>query len=172
MRAAIRAAEAGDAPAIRAIHRAAFPTPLEGDLVEALARDGDVVSSLVAESQGELLGHVLLSRMEAIGDGRIYRAVGLAPVAVRPEHQGVGIGSELVLGALAAARRVDEEIVFVVGAPDYYRRFGFSADAARPFASPYAGPYFMAARLRDGVALPFAGTAAYAAAFCGLGDIA
>ena len=165
----IRPAEPQDAAAIRAVHLAAFPAALEADLVGALVREGDAVVSLVAERQGEIVGHVLLSRMEVTGDGRTLRALGLAPVGVLPGFQGGGIGSALIEGALGVARAMGEELVFLLGEPDYYRRFGFSAEAATPFASPYAGPYFMALKLRPDVTLPVSGVAAYARAFSDLG---
>lgn len=164
----IRPAAPGDAAAIRAVLIAAFPTTVEADLVEALTRDGDATVSLVAERAGEVVGHVLLSRMRVSGDGRAFRAVGLGPVGVLPGFQGGGIGAGLIKGALAIARATGEALVFVLGEPDYYRRFGFSAEAAAPFASPYAGPYFMALALRPGFVLPAAGEAAYARAFSDL----
>jgi putative acetyltransferase len=161
----VRPAEPGDANAIREVLIAAFPTAAEADLVEALARDGDTIVSLVAERGGEVVGHVLLSRMRVSGEGR---ALGLGPVGVLPGFQGGGIGTALIEGALAIARATGEDLVFVLGEPDYYRRFGFSAEAAAPFASPYAGPYFMALALHPGFAPPAAGEAAYARAFSDL----
>ncbi len=166
----IRPAGPDDAPGIRAVHLAAFPTAAEANLVEALGRDNASVVSLVAENHCEIVGHVLLSRMTASGDRVVFRALGLAPVAVRPGFQGGKIGSRLIEGALAIARATGEELVFVLGEPDYYRRFGFSAATAAPFASLYAGPYFMAHQLRSDLALPASGTAAYASAFADLGD--
>lgn len=164
----VRPAEPGDEAGIRAIHLAAFPTALEADLVEALERDGDVVVSLVADGAAGIAGHVMLSRMRVEGDGRTLRALGLGPVAVLPGHQGAGLGAALIEGALAIARATGEALVFVLGEPAYYRRFGFSAEAAAPFASPYAGPYFMALALREDLALPAAGSAVYAPAFSDL----
>ena len=164
----IRPAEPGDAVGIRAVHEAAFPTRAEADLVEALVREGDAIISLIAERQGEIVGHVLLSRMAATGDGRVYRALGLAPVGVLPGFQGSGFGKALIDAALGIAGATGEEIVFLLGEPDYYRRFGFSAETAAPFASPYAGPYFMALTLRRDYAPPAAGSAAYARAFSDL----
>ena len=161
----IRPAEPGDAAAIRDVLIAAFPTGAEADLVEALTRDADVIVSLVAEREGEVVGHVLLSRMRISGDGR---AVGLGPVGVLPGFQGGGIGAGLIEAALGIARATGEELVFVLGEPDYYERFGFSAETAAPFASPYAGPYFMALALRPGFVLPATGEAAYARAFSDL----
>ena len=163
----IRPAEPADAPAIRAVHRAAFPTSLEADLVEALVADGDAAVSLVDAANGDIVGHVLLSRMRVAGDGRDFRALGLAPVAVLPRHQGAKVGTRLVEAALAVAEAMGEELVFVLGEPDYYRRFGFAAELAASFASPYAGPFFMAKSF--GVALPARGEAAYAPAFARLG---
>ncbi len=165
----IRPAEPADAAGIRAVHEAAFPTPVEADLVETLVREGDAIVSLVAERQSEIVGHVLLSRMRVTGDGQQWRALGLGPVGVLPGYQGGGIGAALIEGALCIARATGEEIVFVLGEPDYYTRFGFSAASAAPFASPYAGPYFMALPLRPDFALPRHGDAAYARAFSDLG---
>jgi putative acetyltransferase len=164
---AVRPARTNDAPGIRAVHVAAFPTAVEADLVEQLHRDGDVVLSLVAAEGETIIGHVLLSRLTADGDGRAVRAVGLAPVAVLPDRQRQGIGAALVAEAVARMRGEGEDFVFLLGAPAYYRRFGFAPETAAPFASPYAGPYFMALALCD-AAVPESGRADYAAAFAGL----
>ena len=161
----IRPAEPGDEAAIRAVLLAAFPTSAEAELVERLAQDGDAIVSLVADGGGRVAGHMMMSRMRAEGDGRPLRALGLGPLAVLPGYQGGGIGAALIEGGLAIARATGEDLVFVLGEPEYYTRFGFSADAATPFASPYAGPYFMALALKAGAAAPANGSAAYALAF-------
>lgn len=70
----IRPAAARDAAGIRAVHLAAFPSPVEADLVEALTRDGDAIVSLVATNTDRIVGHVLLSRMRA-ASGPIARSV-------------------------------------------------------------------------------------------------
>ena len=165
----MRAAEPRDEAAIRAVHISAFPTADEADLVEALGREGDAIISLVAERGGEIIGHVLLSRMAVSGDGRGYRALGLAPLAVRPGARREGVGSALVRAALDRAAGTGEELVFVLGDPAYYGRFGFSAECAAPFASPYAGPHLMALRLRGDLPLPRRGRADHAPAFAELG---
>lgn len=159
--------EAGaDAEAIRAVHLLAFhPSIDEADLVARLHDDGDSVLSLVAEHKGEIVGHAMLSRMSVSGDGRAYRALGLAPVGVRPWAQDGGVGSKLIRAALAEAETAGEELIFVLGDPDYYARFGFSQDAAMPFASPYAGTWFMARWLHPPSGPPRSGVAAYAPAF-------
>ena len=163
----VRAAKAGDGPAIRAVHVAAFPTAMEADLVERLEREGDVVLSLVAVEEDEVVGHVLLSRMAAEADGREVRAVGLAPVAVLPQRQTQGIGSALVRAAVEQMDQHGEQFVFLVGEPEFYGRFGFAAATAAPFASPYAGPYLQALAL-NGAKPPSAGRAEHAPAFSDL----
>ena len=163
----VRPARLGDRQAIREIHLAAFPTALEAELVERLIADGEATVSLVAEEGGEAAGHILCSRMRVEADGREARAVGLAPVAVKPGMQGRGLGSALVREALERGRAAGEEMMFVLGEPDYYGRFGFSAETARPFASPYAGDYFMAIDFTGGIS-PRSGKADYAPAFAAL----
>jgi putative acetyltransferase len=165
----VRPEAPGDFEAIRAVHLSAFPTAAEADLVQRLRDDLDSAISLVAERSGEIVGHALLSRMSVSGEGRSYRALGLGPVGVRPAAQGGGVGAELIRSALAIAEALGEEMVFVLGEPDYYGRFGFTAATAAPFASPYAGPFFMALRLCPDVDVPAAGSAAYAPAFARLG---
>ncbi len=155
-----------DSDGIRAVHLVSFPTPAEADLVKMLHEDGDAEISLVAKDGAQVVGHVMLSRMQVEGDGRSYRALGLGPVAVIPELRRRGVGSALIDEAMRLAEQRGEEIVFLLGEGDYYRRFGFTSEAAAPFASPYAGPYFMAKSF--GSRLPASGTAAYAPAFARL----
>ena len=158
----IRAAGPADHAAVRAILLAAFPGPDEADLVERLRADGDSAIELVAERDGRIVGHVLFSPVEAP-----FRALALAPVAVAPDRQGEGIGSALIHAGHEAARRQGWDAIFVVGEPEYYRRFGYGAALAAGFASPYAGSYFMVLALRG--PLPAGkGEVRHAAAFSAL----
>lgn len=156
-----------DRAAVRAVLRAAFGQSDEGDLVAQLRDDGDAIISLVAvggtaAGGDEIVGHIMFSAMTAP-----FTALGLAPVAVVPARQGCGIGSGLIRVGLDRAKQQGWEGVFVVGAPAYYGRFGFTADLANGFTSPYAGAYFMARALHG--ALPArTGAVAYAPAFARL----
>lgn len=163
----VRPARPRDAQSIRRVHLSAFPTSVEADLVEELQKDGDAVLSLVAESGDRIVGHILLSRMAVNAGGRELRALALAPIAVTSEEQGRGVGSALITEAMVQARRSGEEMIFVLGEPDYYRRFGFTPQAAAPFRSPYAGPYLMALSF-DQSEPASDGTATHAAAFARL----
>jgi len=148
--------------AIRRVVTAAFGRPDEATLVDDLRRSGDLLVSRVAIDGDAVVGHAALSRLASPPGG-----VALAPVSVIPERQRGGIGSALVDDCIAVARRRDYRIMFVLGDPTFYARFGFSADAARPFASPYAGPHLMAVQLAHDAVQP--APLVYAGAFNALG---
>jgi putative acetyltransferase len=129
----------------RAIYRvisSAFGQLAEAELVEKLRAAGDSVFSLVADEDGQIVGHVLLSRMDAP-----FPALALAPVSVIPTRQRRGVGSTLIMRAVHRARSEGWAAIFVLGDPNYYERFGFDREAAAGFTSPYAGSHFMALKL-------------------------
>jgi len=147
---------------VRDVVTGAFGRDEESMLVERLHADGAAVIALVAVADDHLVGHVLFSRMTAP-----FPALGLAPLSVAPAHQGRGIGRALVNAGLSQAAVGPWRGVFVLGDPVYYKAFGFRPELARGFASPYAGPHFMALEL--GKTLPAAsGPVEYAPAFADL----
>lgn len=152
----VRPARAADHAAIRAVVTAAFKQADEAALVDQLRADGDALIELVAEDDAEIVGHILFSPMAAA-----VKTAALAPLAVAPERHGQGVGSLLTREGLAACRAAGVEAVIVLGHPDYYPRFGFSAEAAKAVAAPFSGPAFMALSLSG--ALP--SSVAYARAF-------
>ena len=144
----MRPAAAADHAAIRRVETAAFGREDEADIVEGVRSEGADLVELVAERDGQIVGHILFSRMTT-QPARVM--AGLAPVAVSPEAQGRGVGDALCRAGIEALRALGVEAVVVLGHPDYYPRFGFSAAAAKPLASPYAGsPAFMAMELAPG----------------------
>jgi putative acetyltransferase len=164
----VRPALEEDKAAIRAVLTAAFPSSAEAELVERLAGDGDLVFGFCAVDEGEVVGYAAFSRMTVVADDARVPALALGPVAVVPERQRRGIGGQLLESGLAAANGRGIHLVFVLGEPDFYGRFGFRAQTAAPFASPYAGPHFMAQWLSSPRA-PASGRADYAPAFVALG---
>lgn len=160
----LREAESGDASAIFDLHRAAFETEAEASLVRSLSEDGDIVLSLVAESGGAIIGSAIYSRLLMDGEDRGVSA--LAPLGVLPDWQARGVGSALIVEAHARLMKSGENLVIVLGDPAYYKRFGFSVEAARNFSTPYDGPYLMALDLSKNA--PKSGAATYANAFADL----
>ncbi len=150
---------------IRLINEAAFGRPDEADLVDSLRNGGVMLASLVAEQEERLVGHILFSRMWIETTGDRLSAVALAPMAVLPERQRQGVGGKLIGRGLDLLRGQGEQIVFVLGHPEYYPRFGFSTGAARSLASPFPPEAFMALELRPGALHGVHGTVRYPAAF-------
>jgi putative acetyltransferase len=162
---AIRVERADEQGAVHAIHEAAFETDLEARLVRRLRSDGEILLSLIAVDDDEPVGNVILSPMQVKADGRFVEAAAVGPIGVLPARHGEGIGSALMRESVDWARTEGFTAMFLLGDPEYYRRFGFRAETAAPFASSYAGPYFQALILDDLFVLPKTGKADYARAF-------
>ena len=160
---AMRHEQAGDAPAVRQVLDDAFAGPAEGLLVDRLRERGDLVLALVASQDDIIVGYAAWPRLWIETPRDQYKAVALAPLAVAPSCQRRGIGSALTREGLAQLRALGESIVFVLGDPLYYGRFGFSRAVASAYESMYAGEHFMALRLTPTAAA--SGRLNYPAAF-------
>lgn len=119
----IRCGAECDAGSVRMVHLAAFPGDDEAGLVDLLRDNGHLSVSIVAEENSGIVGHIAFSPVTVAGLN--VAAVGLAPVAVLPEFQKQGIGSELIRAGLQACQEAGIRIVVVLGEPDFYQRFGF-----------------------------------------------
>nr|WP_218020328.1 N-acetyltransferase [Nocardia sienata] len=156
----------GDIAAIREVVLAAFPTPEEADLVEALRADPEAwiegLSMVTTTSAGEVVAHALLTRCRIDGEP----ALALAPCAVLPRVQRTGAGSAAIRAALDAARSMGEHTVVVLGHADYYPRFGFTPASRFGIRAPFDAPdeAMMALALDDTRPVP-RGTIAYPTAF-------
>ncbi|MDP6367491.1 MAG: N-acetyltransferase [Nitrospinota bacterium] len=138
----VRAETRHDVAAVRKVVEAAFDQVAEADLVDALRATGAAAISMVADDGGEIVGHVLFSKLQAPES-----CLALAPVSVTPRRQNQGVGSMLVRAGLAAAKGDGWRAVFVLGEPEYYERFGFRAATADKFETVYPKPFFMALEL-------------------------
>lgn len=160
----IRRSMPEDMDAIAALNDAtfglAFNSHDESRLIRQLHADGDSLLSLVAFENEEMVGHIQFFRI--LIDGAPLGA-GLGPMSARPGLQKQGIGSGLIRLGLAALEGAGETVVFVLGHPAYYPKFGFTPEAATPFACKWSGPHFMARRLAEGG--PESGALTYPAAF-------
>lgn len=99
----------------------------EAKLVERIRFSNSFIRelSLVAEEQGEIVGHVLFSKAKIIRENEETDVLVLAPVAVNPTVQKRGIGSNLIEEGLRRAKDLGYDLIFLIGHPNYYPKFGF-----------------------------------------------
>ncbi len=165
----IRLETEADHRAVHSVNEAAFPSPAEANLVDALRSSGAVVLSLVAEAEGRIVGHILFSPM-SLSEPATAKVVGLAPMAVLPSYQRQGIGSALVREGLLRCREAGYGAVVVLGHPEFYPRFGFIPAARFGLRSEYDVPddVFMVTELIPGALAQASGLIRYDRAFAGL----
>jgi putative acetyltransferase len=160
----IRRERADDGPAVRAVLQVAFSRSAEADIVEEVRASGDIILALVAEQSGVIAGYAAFPRLELDLGERVVPVAGLGPIGVVPALQRQGIGSALIRDGIVRLRARGEALVFVLGGPDYYSRFGF--EVTDKFVSRYAGPYFQVLMLAPDA--PTAGAVSYPLGFASL----
>jgi putative acetyltransferase len=165
----IRAEEQSDWAAVHAVNVSAFETPTEANLVDALRDQAQPLISLIAEKNGEIVGHIMFSPISLSGHPGL-RIMGLAPMAVAPEHQRKGIGAALVRAGLDQCKQLGFGAVVVLGHPAYYPRFGFTSSARFGIGCEYEVPeeVFMVVELQAGFLNGASGKVKYHTAF---GDV-
>ncbi|RZT23872.1 GNAT family N-acetyltransferase [Fictibacillus sp. BK138] len=165
----IRAERNGDQEAIRQINDAAFKGDNESRLVDAIRKSELFVPelSLVAETDGELIGHILFSIVHIQSGDVEIPTVALAPMAVVPEHQNKGVGSLLVEEGLKRAEDQGFKHVVVLGHPDFYPKFGFVRASTKGIEAPFPVPdeVFMAKEIKVGSLHQIIGKIVYPPAF-------
>jgi putative acetyltransferase len=95
--------------------------------------------SLVASNETAVVGHILFTKAQIKHSQRVSTAI-LAPLAVHPEYQGQGIGRQLIVEGLKLLKATGVDLVFVLGHPGYYPKYGFSAAGKKGFEAPYPIP--------------------------------
>jgi putative acetyltransferase len=159
-----------DTDAIHIVNKLAFDSREdEPGLVNAIRKSENFIQelSLVAEKNGQILGHILFSRIHIeIENGQIP-ALALAPMAVLPDYQKQCIGSRLVRHGLDECKRLGYSIVIVLGHVAYYPRFGFSAASAKSLDCPFGdcGNAWMALELVPAALKGVCGSVIYPSAF-------
>ena len=121
----IRDERPADVRSIRQVNRRAFGRDQEANIVDALRSNGGTLLSMIAVDE-DVVGHVMYSPV-TIGE---MTGAGLGPMAVVPERQRQGVGSDLVTTSLGRLRGAACPFVVVVGHPAFYPRFGFKPASA------------------------------------------
>ncbi|MDX2446449.1 MAG: N-acetyltransferase [Desulfobacterales bacterium] len=124
------------------IETEAFGHSKESKLVNDLLNDDSAkpLLSLLAIDEDEAIGHILFTRVRITGNEDALSAMILAPLAILPEAQGKGVGGKLIKEGLKQLSDLGIDLVFVLGHPEYYPRFGFKPAGARGFEAPYPIP--------------------------------
>lgn len=166
----IRAETAADREAVRGVNESAFGRREEADLVDALRERASPRISLVAEEGGRVVGHIFFSPVAVESGEGAWAALGLGPMAVLPEYQGRGVGSELVREGLSECLRLGHGVVFVLGHARYYPRFGFAPAASKGIECefPSREENFMVVELRPGALAGRGGLVRYRPEFRGV----
>lgn len=121
----IRDEQPGDAPGIRLLLEAAFPSSVEADLVDRLRVSCPGQVSLVALEAGRIVGHILFTPVVIEAGAEPINGFGLAPMAVLPQYQRRGVGSALARAGIERLREAGCPFIVLVGHTEYYPRFGF-----------------------------------------------
>ena len=129
----------GDVTAIHDVNVRAFGQPTEADIVDALRIASADFLSLVAKDGGLVVGHILFTPATIERDARRVVGMGLAPLAIAPQRQSEGIGSELVRRGLEILRERKCPFVVVLGHPDFYPRFGFERASTHGLTCQWEG---------------------------------
>jgi putative acetyltransferase len=163
----IREERVEDFPAVFEINTLAFDTEAEARLVNLMRRKARPVISLVAERDDKLIGHIMFTPVQIDEEAAGGRTMGLGPMAVHPEVSGQGVGARLVQAGLDACRALRTELVFVVGDPEYYSRFGFkpAGDSGFSHKDEKMADAFSVLELTKGAASGLSGVVLYHPAF-------
>ncbi|MEL3971451.1 N-acetyltransferase [Rossellomorea oryzaecorticis] len=160
-----------DFAGIKDVNDLAFKKEDESILIEKI-RESDAyipeLSLVAISNEGILSGHILFSKIHIENKmGEQVPSIALAPVAVRPDHQGTGIGSSLIKEGIARARNLGYTSVIVLGHPTYYPRFGFKPAREFSIKAPVdiGDEFFMAMELKKGGLFGVSGTVRYSEPF-------
>lgn len=158
----IRRETEADHSAVQKLLLSAFDEEGESKLVTRLRVNAEPLISLVAELDGKIIGHILFSPV-TLDTAPSLAIMGLAPMAVLPNHQGRGVGTALVEAGLKRCREQNFGAVVVLGHPKYYPRFGFRASSDYNIKCEYdvSAAAFMLIELIDGYLQKHSGTARY-----------
>ena len=160
----IRKEEENDHKNIYEVNRLAFEQENESKLIEKIRIGGNFIPdlSLVADINNRIVGHILFSKIKIIRNS-IFETLALSPMAVLPELQKRGIGSNLINRGMEKAKELGFDSIIVLGHKDYYPKFGFKRASKWNIKCCFEVPdeVFMAVELINGALKGKEGTIEY-----------
>lgn len=137
----VRPETTADHVAIAEVVAAAFGSDAEADLVARIRASDEYVPALalVAEREGRVVGHVMVSGARLLAADGEHPIVMLSPLAVAPSEQGRGVGGTLVREVTRRAAELGHSFVVLEGSPAYYARFGFEPASRYGVVLPLPG---------------------------------
>lgn len=143
----IRQEEVYDYTAVKELIESAFKTLDFSDhkeqyLVQRLRKSAAFIPplSLVGELDEIVVGHILLTKIQIVDNGKISESLALAPVSVLPAYQGRGIGGKLIKRAHIIATQLGYRSIALLGHADYYPKFGYTRASAFGIQFPFDAP--------------------------------
>ena len=111
-------------------------------LVERLRNSKAFISqlSLVAEADNEIVGHIILTKIQIKNGNESFESLALAPVSVKPSHQKMGIGGQLIKKAHAIAKELGYKSIVLLGHAEYYPKFGYQLCSNYGIKIPFEAP--------------------------------
>ena len=160
----IRETRESDLEEVFNLIHAAFGNRAESDLVKQLISDGDVLINLLVESLDIIIGNVVVSKITMEPDIGLFCG-GVAPVSVVPDQQSSGVGSKLMTAAINESKKMVIDALFLLGDPNYYKRFGFIVSKLK---NDYSVEHFQELELTEGCLVNIKSKVTYANAFLNL----
>jgi predicted N-acetyltransferase YhbS len=175
MKIKIRQESASDFVAVDNLIKAAFKNAphADGDEHNLVKRIRETEAylpelSLVAENNGVVVGHIILSKIHIKGnEGQAFDSLALAPVSVHPEHQKQGLGKMLIRKSHELASKMGFNSIILLGHPDYYPQFGYKPASLWNIKAPFDVPdnAFMAIELKQDALCNVSGVVVYPDSF-------
>lgn len=138
----IRPETKDDHKKITEVNDLAFGQKNEGRLIEKLRQTDNFIPelSLVAELNGEIIGHILFYPITINSASSKFNSLALAPMSVIQLYQHKGIGSQLIIEGLSSAKKLGHKSVIVLGHSEYYPKFGFRPASHWNIKAPFKVP--------------------------------
>jgi putative acetyltransferase len=154
----IREAKDADLSDVLLVEKIAFGYEKEANLVKDLLNDPSAkpLQSILAFENNRAIGHILFTSARLEGEQSGVSISLLAPLAVLPDYQKQGVGGQLITHGLDLLTIAGVDLVFVLGHPGYYPRYGFKPAGVQGFEAPYPIPEehadaWMVQELRPGI---------------------